>query len=87
VVSADSRHASTEIDGIRYVNLPTLIELKLASGISDPGRLRDLADVQELIRVLQIPLELAANLHPFVQARFAQLWSTVQNNLRAEWSR
>ncbi len=71
--------ASTEIDGIRYVNLPTLIELKLASGLSDPGRLRDLADVQELIRVLQIPADFAANLNPYVKAKFTELWSAVQN--------
>ena len=44
-----------DIDGIRYVGLPKLIELKLASGMTNPGRLRDLADVQELIRVLKLP--------------------------------
>ncbi|HET7113942.1 MAG TPA: nucleotidyltransferase family protein, partial [Pyrinomonadaceae bacterium] len=37
--------ASTEIDGIRFVTLEKLIELKLASGISAPHRLKDLADV------------------------------------------
>jgi hypothetical protein len=31
-------------------NLPTLIELKLASGMTNAGRLKDLADVQELIK-------------------------------------
>jgi hypothetical protein len=41
--------ASTEIDGIKFVTLPKLIELKLASGISAPDRLKDLADVHELI--------------------------------------
>src|SRR5262245_47044436 len=38
--------ASTEIDGIRFVTLEKLIELKLASGISAPHRLKDLADVR-----------------------------------------
>ena len=36
-----------ERDGIRYLNLPTLIELKLASGMSNTDRLKDLADVQD----------------------------------------
>ena len=44
--------AAVEFDGIRYLALPRLIELKLASGMSNPGRLKDLGDVQELIRVL-----------------------------------
>lgn len=39
------------IDGVKTVALPKLIELKLASGISGLARLKDLADVQELIRV------------------------------------
>jgi hypothetical protein len=53
VAFPDPEPVSIESDGIRYVNLPTLIELKLASGMSSPGRLRDLADVQELIKALQ----------------------------------
>ena len=34
-----------EIDGINYLNLPTLIELKLASGMTNPGRLKDLVSL------------------------------------------
>ena len=41
--------SSTEIDGVRIVTLEKLIELKLASGMTAPDRLKDLADVQELI--------------------------------------
>src|SRR4051812_41913677 len=50
---------AVEIDGIRYLNLPTLVELKLASGMTNPGRLKDLGDVQELIRVLKLSLSFA----------------------------
>src|SRR5262249_26228355 len=39
------------IEGIKTATLEKLIELKLASGISAPDRLRDLADVQELIKL------------------------------------
>ena len=71
---------ATEIDGIRYLNLPTLIELKLASGMTNPGRLRDLADVQELIRVLQLPADFAGNLNPFVRPKYSELWSGVRQD-------
>ena len=50
---------SFEADGISYINLPTLIELKLASGMTNPGRLKDLADVLELIKVLDLPADFA----------------------------
>lgn len=36
-------------DGVQTITLEKLIELKLASGMSASDRLRDLADVQELI--------------------------------------
>jgi hypothetical protein len=43
-----------ERDGIKYLELPVLIELKLASGMSNPDRIKDLADVQELIKLLAL---------------------------------
>jgi hypothetical protein len=65
-------------DGIPYVNLPTLINLKLASGMTNPGRLRDLADVQELIRHLSLPAAFAFQLNPYVREKFEELWRGVQ---------
>ena len=59
-----------EIDGIRCLQLQRLIELKLASGMTNPGRLQDLADVQRLIRVLNLPAELADELHTFVREKY-----------------
>ncbi len=46
--------ASTEIDGIQIVTFEKLIELKLASGMTAPHRLKDLADVQELIKIREL---------------------------------
>ena len=69
----DPQQVSVEIDGVHYVGLPSLIELKLASGMTNPGRLRDLADVQELIRVLHFPTEFADQLNPYVRAKFLEL--------------
>lgn len=68
-----------EIDGIQYVNLPTLIELKLASGMTNPGRLRDLADVQELIRTLGLPREFSQRLSAYTQPKYLELWATTQS--------
>ena len=56
------------------VTLERLIELKLASGTSAPHRLRDLADVQDLIIRLELPLTLADRLNSSVQAVYRDLW-------------
>src|SRR6266545_4649324 len=52
---------------VALVSLPVLVELKLASGMSAPHRLRDLADVLELIRAAGLPAGLAAELDPSVR--------------------
>ena len=73
---------AVDIDGVRYANLPTLIELKLASGMTNPGRLRDLADVQELIRVLRLTSEFAEKLDPYVRGKFTELRSGVEGDFQ-----
>ena len=55
---------------IRVISLEKLIELKLASGLSAPHRFRDLADVQDLILRLQLPLDLADRIDPSVQTEY-----------------
>ena len=67
--------------GARIALLPlsTLIELKLASGMTAPHRLKDLADVLELIRVLKLPAERAEDLNPYVREKFLELWSAAQH--------
>lgn len=71
----DPAEASLEIEGIRCLQLPKLLELKLASGMTNPGRLKDLGDVQEAIRVLQLPREeMALQLHPFVRDKYREIW-------------
>jgi hypothetical protein len=74
----DPKDVAIEIDGIRYIQLPRLIELKLASGMTNPGRLKDLADVQELIRVLKLPVDFSLKLHEYVGPKFQELWQAVQ---------
>ena len=72
--------ASTEIDGIKYVTLEKLIELKLASGISAPHRLKDLADVQELIKIKQLDADFANKLDPYVRAKYLELQDAVSKS-------
>lgn len=69
---------SVERDGYRVIALEKLIELKLASGMSAPHRLRDLADVQDLISALELPLDLAEHLDESVRREYRRLWETVQ---------
>jgi len=68
---------ATLIGDVRCLSLPTLVELKLASGMTAPGRLKDLADVQELIRMLGLPLAFGERLNPYVRPKFDELWNSV----------
>jgi hypothetical protein len=72
--------ASVEIDGIRFVTLEKLIELKLASGISASDRLKDLADVQELIKIKQLDADFALKLDPYVRAKYLALQEAVRHS-------
>lgn len=67
-----------EIDGVRVIALDRLIELKLASGMTAPHRLRDLADVLELIRARQLARDVGERLDPWVRAKFDELWAAAQ---------
>ncbi len=70
-----------EIDGVRVIALDRLIELKLASGISAPYRLRDLADVQDLIVRLALPLSLEDALDLSVRTKYVELWEHAQGSV------
>lgn len=65
---------------VALLPLPTLIELKLASGMTAPHRLKDLADVQELIRIQRLPRDLVDQLNAFVQDKYLELWQTVRDH-------
>lgn len=64
--------------GLKMLPLRELIELKLASGLTLARRLKDLADVQELIKANRLRVEFANTLHPFVQAKYRELWTNSQ---------
>ena len=70
--------ASVEIDGVRFATLEKLIELKLASGMTAPDRLKDLADVQELIKIRGLSRPFAEKLNPYVREKYLELLEAVQ---------
>jgi hypothetical protein len=74
----------TERGGMRVIPIETLIELKLASGISASHRLRDLADVQDLITTLKLPIEFVDRLDSSVQETFRNLWQSAQSDSENE---
>jgi len=85
VVFPEPSTLSFESDGVSYVKLPNLIELKLASGMTAPGRLKDLSDVLELIKLLNLPADYAAQLNPFVRDKFLELWKQARRRYVTLW--
>ena len=53
--------------------------------MTDLGRLKDLADVLELIKVLNLPASFADQLNPFVRDKFAELWSQGRRRYVTLW--
>ncbi|MCU1265430.1 MAG: hypothetical protein JWM21_1748 [Acidobacteria bacterium] len=69
------------IGEISVVRLESLIELKLASGLSARHReLRDLADVQQLIETLKLPQNFGAKLDGSVRDEYLNLWQLAQKS-------
>lgn len=75
----DPAQVGVEIEGVRVLSLPALVELKLASGMTNPHRLRDLGDVQDMIDTLKLPADFEVRLNPFVRAKFREVWTAVHS--------
>jgi len=80
VAFPDPATVGVEVGGIRYLSLPSLVELKIASGMTNLGRLKDLADVQELIKTIGLPVEFADELNPYVRDKYLELWRGIQES-------
>jgi hypothetical protein len=74
VAFPDPAVVAVEINGVKYVGLSTLLEMKLASGMTNPARLKDLGDAQEVIKLLRLPRTYASQLNPYVREKFEELW-------------
>jgi len=80
VAFPDPSHVAVELSGGRSVALATLIEMKLASGLSAPDRPRDFDDVIRLIRANTLGEHFGDQLHPYVQHKFRELWGYAQRS-------
>lgn len=79
VVFPDPATAAERGARVALLPLRMLLELKLASGMTAPDRLKDLADVQEVIRLQRLPRTLADDLNPFVRDKYLELWQAVED--------
>ncbi|HTG35454.1 MAG TPA: hypothetical protein VLB76_21235 [Thermoanaerobaculia bacterium] len=78
VAFPDPALAAVRGERIALLPLPRTIELKLASGMTAPHRLKDLADVIEIIRILRLPAGLVEELDPYVREKYRELWGAAQ---------
>lgn len=69
-------------DDVSYVNLPTFITLKLTSGLTGEGRGKDINDVFELIKAVNLDDSLTPQLSPFVQAEYRKQYSLAKRVTR-----
>jgi hypothetical protein len=85
VAFPDPSEASIEVGQYRVAGIEKLIEMKLASAISaEHRRLRDMADVQQLIETLDLPLELSQGLDSSVRSDYERLWRLAQESRERE---
>ncbi len=80
VVFPDPAAAALRGARVALLPLPMVVELKLASGMTAPHRLKDLADVQELIRIQGLPRTLVLELNAFVRDKYLELWQAVHDH-------
>jgi hypothetical protein len=65
---------SKQKDGINIITLEKLIEYKLSSGIYGK-RLKDFGDVQELIKLNNLPIEFANSFRQDIKNKYIEIWS------------
>jgi hypothetical protein len=73
------------INGVKTLTLPKLVELKLASGMSASDRLKDLADVQELMKVKRLGADFADALDPWVRDEYLKLHRGIEEARQQRW--
>lgn len=74
----DPDEVSVDLGGVATLQLPTLIGLKIASALTAPDRPRDFDDVIQLVRANALPEDFRAQLNPYVQDKYAELWGYAQ---------
>jgi hypothetical protein len=67
------------INGYRVVDLPRFIDVKLAIGLWET-RMRDRADVLQLIQHANLPRDVVNDLDPYVRDEYDRLWLLAQKH-------
>jgi hypothetical protein len=80
VVMPDPATLALERDaqGLPIVPLTTLLELKIATGLTAPHRPRDFDDAIQLIKKNALPREYVERLNDYVREKFLELWQLAQ---------
>ncbi len=73
VAFPDPADVAVDSGEVKILGLPSLITLKLASGISGADRKKDLVDVEELVKTLGLDESFAANLPASVQSAYQEI--------------
>ena len=74
----DPKDVAIEKVGKRYVDLATLVGMKVASAMTAPDRPRDFDDVIRLIRANELGEHFAGGLHSYVREKYRELWRIAQ---------
>ena len=82
----DPQSLSAEQDGVWLLNLAPLLNLKLVSGMNGIARLKDVSDVQEMIKLLSLPQDFAKQLSPRVREMYDELWVGSQPDPDSQWN-
>jgi len=64
---------TSTIDGVRVVTLKDIVAIKLTCGLENPGRHRDIGDVEDLIRAVPLDKRFAARLPKSIRSEFKAL--------------
>jgi hypothetical protein len=83
VTPGDAGHVvekTSIIDGVRVVSLRDLIAIKLLCGLENVGRSKDIADVEELVRVVPLDKRFAGKLPPALRAPYKSIVDAVRAN-------
>lgn len=82
----DPQRMAAERDGVWLLNLAPLLNLNLISGMKSIARLKDVSDVQEMIKLLHLPQDFAEQLSPSVREKHDELWQGFQPNPNSLWN-
>ncbi len=80
----DPAQSQVDDDGLYVIPLDQLVALKLASGMTGGmQRMRDLADVIDMIQCIQLARDFSQKLHEYVRANYLELWDCIDQSPKA----